>query len=93
LQSHREFWLADEASLLLLLGLGVTDIEIRIDRCVTVSAKLRSDLGVALLRAEDGEEVKDPQVSLKAAEDGRSTEAEAVVLTLTHDEALMVAVW
>ena len=45
---------------------------------------------VALLRAEsDG---KGPQVGLEATEDGSAAEAEAVVLALTHNEALVVYV-
>jgi hypothetical protein len=45
---------------------------------------------VPLLRAEGGE--KEPQVGLVAPEDGRPTEAEAMILPLTPDEALVVDV-
>jgi len=45
---------------------------------------------VPLLRAEGGE--KEPQVGLVAPEDGRPTEAKAMILPLTPDEALVVDV-
>ena len=46
----------------------------------------------ALLRAQASTDKKEPQVSLEAAEDGRSTEAEAMCLALTPDESLFVDV-
>jgi hypothetical protein len=45
---------------------------------------------VPLLRAKGGE--KEPQVGLVATEDGRPTEAEAMILQLSPDEALVVDV-
>jgi len=54
----------------------------------TFECRRRSDLAGAAVRAEGGE--KEPQVGLVAPEDGRPTEAEAMILTLTPDEALVV---
>ena len=45
---------------------------------------------VLLLRAEASE--REPRVSLKAADGGRSKEAEAVLLTLSPGSALVVDV-